>query len=122
MVFPLVILSVVVFSGFFLTSSMLNQGLKTQIFQTDNEHLSFIIASSAIAKVMGKIHSNAWEARPFKNSMYSEFGVSFNGGTYDVCVEDSPGQTHQADVYVRTTLGKQVSLSYQQTESIQSIS
>ena len=110
--YPLVILAVTMMAGFVITSSMLNQGLKTQLIQTDTDNLSFVMAYSALSKFMGKIHANSWNNRPFKGKTYSEYGVSLYGGTYDFFVEDSPGKTYQADIYVRTTMAKNSNLYF----------
>ena len=101
---PFTILAMIVISGFVITMSSLNQGLKNQIFHTNNHQLSFLLAYSAFSKVLAKIHSNSWTDRPFKDGPYAENNVAFQGGTYDLFVENSPGKQYQADIYVRTSL------------------
>ncbi|HNV70687.1 MAG TPA: hypothetical protein PKO06_13385, partial [Candidatus Ozemobacteraceae bacterium] len=101
---PFTILAMIVISGFVITMSSLNQGLKNQIFHTNNHQLSFLLAYSAFSKVLAKIHSNSWTDRPFRDGPYAENNVAFQGGTYDLFVENSPGKQYQADIYVRTSL------------------
>ncbi len=101
---PFTILAMIVISGFVVTMSSLNQGLKNQIFHTNNHQLSFLLAYSAFSKVLAKIHSESWTNRAFKSGPYAENNVSLQGGTYDLFVENSPGKDYQADIYVRTHL------------------
>ncbi|MFZ2960237.1 MAG: hypothetical protein WA705_25425 [Candidatus Ozemobacteraceae bacterium] len=110
--YPLVILAVIMIAGFVTTSSILTQGLKNQLIQSDTDNFSFTLAYSALSKIMGKIHADSWNNRPFNGKAFSEYDVSLNGGTYDLFVEDSPGKTYQADVYVKTTLDKKTNLYF----------
>jgi len=104
MALPLVILAMVVAAGFVATMSSLNQGVRTQIFQTNNHQLSFVIAYSAMSRVCAKVHSFSWSSRPFLNSAYTENRIPLQGGFYDLFVENTQGKPYQADVYVRTHL------------------
>ncbi len=101
---PLVLLAMIVAAGFVAVMSSLNQGVRTQIFHTNNHQLSFSIAYSAMARVCAKVHSFSWDQRPFLNSPYIENRVSMQGGYYDLFVENTQGRDYQADVYVRTNL------------------
>ena len=101
---PLVLLAMIVAAGFVATISSLNQGVRTQIFHTNNHQLSFSIAYSAMARVCAKVHSFSWDQRPFITSPYIENRVNIQGGYYDLFVENTAGKDYQADVYVRTNL------------------
>ncbi|OGK07798.1 MAG: hypothetical protein A2W80_02810 [Candidatus Riflebacteria bacterium GWC2_50_8] len=104
MVLPLTLLAIVAVMGLVTTMGSLNQGLKTQIYRTNNHQLSFLIAYSAFSRVCAKIHSFSWANRPFVYEPYTETKVPFQGGHYDLLVENTAGKDHQADIYIRTHL------------------
>jgi len=104
MVLPLSLFAIVAVIGLVATMSGLNQGVKTQIYRTNNHQLSFLIAYSAFSRVCAKIHSFSWATRPFLNEPYTETKVPFQGGHYDLLVENTSGKPLQADVYIRTHL------------------
>ena len=101
---PFTILAMIVVSGFVISMSNMNQGLKNQIFHTNNHQLSFLMAYSAFSRVLAKVHSFAWPNRPFASAPYVESKVPLQGGTYDLFVENTPGKSFQADMYIRTHL------------------
>ncbi len=104
MALPFTIVAMVVVIGFIMTMSRLNQGVKTQIFHTNNHQLSFLMAYSALSRVCAKIHAFSWASRPFAAAPYAENKVALQGGHYDLLVENSKNREFQADVYVRTHL------------------
>jgi len=104
MVLPLSLFAIVAVLGLVATLGGLNQGVKTQIYRTNNHQLSFLIAYSAFSRVCAKIHSFSWPNRPFRNEPYTETKVSFQGGHYDLFVENTAGKDLQADIYIRTHL------------------
>lgn len=104
MALPFTIVAMVVVIGFIMTMSRMNQGVKTQIFHTNNHQLSFLMAYSALSRVCAKIHSFSWASRPFATTPYAENKVALQGGHYDLFVENSKNREFQADVYVRTHL------------------
>lgn len=104
MALPFTIVAMVVVIGFIMTMSRMNQGVKTQIFHTNNHQLSFMMAYSALSRVCAKIHAFSWANRPFATAPYAENKLALQGGHYDLLVENSKGQEFQADVYVRTHL------------------
>lgn len=104
MALPFTIVAMVVVIGFIMTMSRLNQGVKTQIFHTNNHQLSFLMAYSALSRVCAKMHAFSWASRPFAAAPYAENKVALQGGHYDLLVENSKNREFQADVYVRTHL------------------
>lgn len=104
MVLPLSLFAFVAVLGLVATLGGLNQGVKTQIYRTNNHQLSFLIAYSAFSRVCAKVHSFSWPNRPFRNEPYTETKVSFQGGHYDLFVENTAGKNLQADIYIRTHL------------------
>lgn len=104
MVLPLGLFAIVAVIGLVATMSGLNQGVKTQIYRTNNHQLSFLIAYSAFSRVCAKIHSFSWATRPFLNEPYTETKIPFQGGHYDLLVENTSGKPLQADIYIRTHL------------------
>ncbi|MEW6708718.1 MAG: hypothetical protein AB1403_02760 [Candidatus Riflebacteria bacterium] len=101
---PLTIVAAIVVMGFIFSMTTLNQGLKTQVFQTNNHQLSFIMAYSAYSRLVAKIHTFSWANRPFLNEPYVEEKVALQGGHYDMLAENTAGRDYQADVYIRTEL------------------
>lgn len=101
---PLTIVAAIVVLGFVFSMTTLNQGLKTQVFQTNNQQLSFIMAYSAYSRLVAKIHTFSWAERPFLNAPYVENRVALQGGYYDLLAEDTWGKNFQADIYIRTEL------------------
>ncbi|HNX74446.1 MAG TPA: hypothetical protein PLM07_20055 [Candidatus Rifleibacterium sp.] len=104
MALPFTIIAMVVVVGFIMTMSRMNQGVKNQIFHTNNHQLSFLMAYSALSRVCAKIHSFSWANRPFVTDPLVENKVALQGGEYDLLVENSKNRDFQADVYVRTHL------------------
>lgn len=104
MVLPLSLLAIIAVMGLVTSMSGLNQGVKTQIYRTNNSQLSFLIAYSAFSRICAKIHSFSWAKRPFLKEPYTETKVSLQGGQYDLLVEDTVGKKFQADIYIRTHL------------------
>jgi len=104
MVLPLSLLAIIAVLGLVATLGSLNQGVKTQIYRSNNNQLSFLIAYSAFSRVCAKTHSFSWANRPFLTEPYTETKVALQGGHYDLLVEDTVGKDHQADVYIRTHL------------------
>lgn len=104
MVLPLSLLAMIAVMGLVTTLGGLNQGVKNQIYRTNNHQLSFLIAFSAFSRVCAKIHSFSWANRPFLTEPYTETRVALQGGHYDLLVEDTVGKDYQADIYIRTHL------------------
>jgi len=104
MVLPLSLLAILAVLGLVTTLGGLNQGLRTQIYRTNNHQLSFLIAYSAFSRVCAKIHSFSWANRPFLTEPYTETKIPLQGGHYDLLVENTAGKDYQADVYIRTHL------------------
>ncbi len=104
MVLPLSLFAFVAVLGLVATLGGLNQGVKTQIYRTNNHQLSFLIAYSAFSRVCAKVHSFSWPNRPFRNEPYTETKVPYQGGHYDLFVENTAGKNLQADIYIRTHL------------------
>ncbi|RCK80324.1 MAG: hypothetical protein OZSIB_3506 [Candidatus Ozemobacter sibiricus] len=102
--FPVVLVLIIVVAGFIISLSSLQQGLKSQVYHSSNHQWSFLLAYSAMSKVLAQIHSSSWAHRPFAARPYRESGVPLQGGTYDLFVENTPGRDFQADIYVKTTL------------------
>lgn len=101
---PFTVLAMIVAIGFIMTMSRMNQGVKSQIFHTNNHQLSFLMAYSALSRVSAKVHAFSWANRPFVSEPYVENKVALQGGEYDLLVENSKYNEFQADVYVRTHL------------------
>ncbi|NLI77719.1 MAG: hypothetical protein GX442_14955 [Candidatus Riflebacteria bacterium] len=101
---PITLLALILVIGLVVSVSTMNQGLKSQIFHSSNHQWSFLLAYSAMAKVLAKIHTVSWGQRPFAAKPYREFQVPLQGGVYDLFVENTPGHDYQADIYVKTTL------------------
>jgi hypothetical protein len=104
MVLPLSLLAILAVLGLVTTLGGLNQGLRTQIYRTNNHQLSFLIAYSAFSRVCAKIHSFSWANRPFLTEPYTETRIPLQGGHYDLLVENTAGKDYQADIYIRTHL------------------
>ncbi len=101
---PIAFLALILVIGMVTSISTMNQGLKSQVFHSSNNQWSFLLAYSAMSRLLGKIHSGAWAQRPFAAAPYRETGVPLQGGTYDLFVENTPGHPFQADIYVKTAL------------------
>lgn len=101
---PITLLALILVIGLVVSVSTMNQGLKSQVFHSSNHQWSFLLAYSAMAKVLAKIHTVSWGQRPFAARPYREFQVPLQGGVYDLFVENTPGREYQADIYVKTTL------------------
>lgn len=95
---------IIVIFGMVVTVGNLRQGVRSQIFHTNNNQLSFLIAYSAFSRVCANIHTFSWANRTFLSEPWSETMVPFQDGHYDLLVENSPGHDYQADVYIRTHL------------------
>mgnify|MGYP007124153024 FL=1 len=80
MALPFTIVAMVVVIGFIMTMSRMNQGVKNQIFHTNNHQLSFLMAYSALSRVCAKIHAFSWASRPFATAPYAENKVALQGG------------------------------------------
>lgn len=104
MVMPLSLLAIIAVLGLVMTMGGLNQGVRTQIYRTNNHQLSFLIAYSAFSRVCAKIHSFSWANRPFRDEPYTESHMPLGGGHYDLLVENTVGQDYQADIYIKTSL------------------
>jgi len=104
MVLPLSLLATLAVLGLVTTLGGLNQGLRTQIYRTNNHQLSFLIAYSAFSRVCAKVHAFSWANRPFLTEPYTETKIPLQGGHYDLLVENTAGKDYQADVYIRTHL------------------
>lgn len=101
---PVTLFALVLVVGFVVSITTLNQGLKSQVFNTSNHQWSFLLAYSAFSKTLAHIHSASWSKRPFAAKPLMEFQVQLFEGTYDLFVQDTPGKEYQADLYVRTNL------------------
>lgn len=101
---PLTIVASIIVLGFVFSMTTLNQGLKTQVFQTNNHQLSFIMAFSAYSRLLAKVHTFSWAQRPFLSEPYMENKVAIQGGYYDLLAENTAGKDFQADIYIRTDL------------------
>lgn len=102
--FPMLIIAAIVVAGFIAVMSNLGNGIKDQVYRTNNEQISFLIAYSAFSRVLAKIHSFSWSKRPFATEPYIETKVASHNAFYDLLVEDTSGKTLQADIYIRTHL------------------
>ncbi len=102
--FPVILVVIVLVAGFVIALSTLQHSLKSQVYHSCNHQWSFLLAYSAMSKMLARIHTSSWTNRPFATSPYREFGVPLQGGTYDLFVENTPGREYQADIYVKTTL------------------
>lgn len=114
--FPILILAMIVIAGFVVSLSSLDTGLKNQVFRANNDRLSFLIAYSALSRVLAKVHSFSWVNRPFAAEPYIEKQVALRGGSYDLLVEDTYGKQLQADVYIRTHLGGKSRMYFWRTQ------
>ncbi|NLI77017.1 MAG: hypothetical protein GX442_11320 [Candidatus Riflebacteria bacterium] len=101
---PIAFLALILVIGMVTSISTMNQGLKSQVFHSSNNQWSFLLAYSAMSRLLAKIHAGAWAQRPFASAPYRETGVPLQGGTYDLFVENTPGHPFQADIYVKTSL------------------
>ncbi|OQA05546.1 MAG: hypothetical protein BWY66_02413 [bacterium ADurb.Bin374] len=101
---PIAFLALVLVIGMVTSISTMNQGLKSQVFHSSNNQWSFLLAYSAMSRLLAKLHADSWAQRPFASTPYRETGVPLQGGTYDLFVENTPGHPFQADIYVKTTL------------------
>ena len=104
MVLPLSLFAIIAVLGLVTTMTGLNQGVRTQVYRTNNQQLSFLIAYSAFSRVCAKIHTFSWASRPFLKEPYIENKVALQDGFYDLFAENTAGKDFQADIYVRTTL------------------
>ena len=100
---PLALFAAVSFGFFLFTIFQLSRNYRNQVHHTNKRQLCFQIAYSAYSKTLGRIHDQPWSQRFFKNGPQQSNNVDLFGGTYDLYVEDAPGQDHQADIYVRST-------------------
>lgn len=102
--FPILILVGILVAGFVVTISSLDSGLKNQVHRTRNEQFSFLIAYSAMTRVLAKIHTFSWQNRPFAAEPYIEMMMPHNNGFYDLLVENTLNEDLSADIYIRTHL------------------
>ncbi len=101
-VLPLVILGLI--SLFLLVTVLSNMSSEysNQVAHGDEVNRCRLIAESAYSIVLAKVRERPWGQR-FFSPRFEEFGTQLYGGEYDLYIEDTPGKSNQADVYVRAT-------------------
>lgn len=103
-VYLLVIAAVLAAAIFAITISSLNQGFRNQIQHVALRDLSFELAYSVLSDVTARVYAKPWAERFFASAPHLANNKTLYGHKYDLMVENSPGQSMQFDVYVRTRI------------------
>ncbi|MBF0407969.1 MAG: hypothetical protein HQM10_11480 [Candidatus Riflebacteria bacterium] len=101
---PFSLIALVIVTGFIVSVSNLNQGLKSQVLHTSQNQWSFLMAYSIFSRALAKVHSVSWTNRPFATAPYQENNVLHSWGSYDLHMENSPGKEFKVDIYIRTNI------------------
>ncbi|MBF0502058.1 MAG: hypothetical protein HQM09_18100 [Candidatus Riflebacteria bacterium] len=81
--------------------SFLRRGVGKQMEYTDAHVRALAIAESGYQMLLARMMSKPWELRWFIKTGDSQANVTFERGNYSYFIEDTPGQTYSADIWVR---------------------
>lgn len=74
--------------------SNLNQGVKKQIFRTNDFHLSFLIAYSAFSRLYAKLNAFSWANLSFNAGPYTEKVLKLDRllSSRETAIYEAPGE------------------------------